>query len=316
MRVLVTGANGFIGRALYVKLERAGHHAVPCVRRASGMPGEKLVGELNGETCWSDALHGCETVVHLAARVHVLRERSSNPLAKFRAVNVDGSANLARRAAAAGVKRFVYLSTAKVHGESTEIDKPFSADDPPAPTDPYSISKWEAEQALWKIAQETGMELVIIRPPLVYGPGVKANFLAIVTSLRRGIPMPFASVTSNRRSLVDLDNLVDLIATCLVHPKAVNQTFLVCDGEDLSTADLLFRLNNAMGRPALLFHVPVAILKLGAIIVNRPDLYQRLCSSLCLDISKTNRLLDWKPPITVDEGLRRTFAAHLLKIRR
>jgi len=316
MRVLVTGANGFIGRALCFQLERAGYHVVPGVRRAYEMPGEKLVGELNGETCWSHALDGCETVVHLAARVHVLQERSSNSLAEFRTVNVDGSANLARQAAAAGVRRFVYLSTAKVHGESTEIDKPFSEDDPPAPIDPYSISKWEAEQALWKIVKDTSMELVIIRPPLVYGPGVKANFLAIMTSLRLGVPMPFASVTNNRRSLVALDNLVDIIATSLVHTRAVNQTFLVSDCEDLSTADLLLRMGEALGRPVHLFHVPLPILKLGGIILNKPSLYQRLCCSLRLDISKTNRLLDWKPPILVDEGLRRTFAAHLLKIRR
>jgi nucleoside-diphosphate-sugar epimerase len=305
MRVLVTGANGFVGAALCAKLKQIGHYFVPSVRRSYGIPDEKLVGEIDGDTCWSDVLKDCEAVVHLAARVHVNHEKDLNSLLKFRTVNVDGTTNLARSAAAAGVKRFIYLSTIKVNGESTEIDKPFSADDPTAPSDTYSLSKWEAEQELWKISQHTQMELVIIRPPLVYGPGVKANFLALMTLLGRGVPLPLASVTSNRRSLVALDNLVDLIATCLVHPNAANQTFLVSDGEDLSTAELILRMSMILGRPVNLFHVPLVILRLGATILGKLDLYQRLCCSLHLDISKTTESLNWLPPINLNAGLLR-----------
>jgi nucleoside-diphosphate-sugar epimerase len=307
MRVLVTGANGFVATALRAQLVQNGCHIVPSVRCSYGVPNEKLVGELDGETCWSEALKDCEAVVHLAARVHVEDGKVSDSLLKYRTVNVEGTINLARAAVASGIKRFIYLSTAKVYGQSTENGQPFSVEDPPAPMEPYSVSKWEAEQALWKIAQGTQMQVVVIRPPLVYGPKVKANFSVMMSLLSRGVALPLASVKTNRRSLVALDNLVDLIATCLVHPNASNQTFLVSDNEDLSTADLLSRMGDALGRPARLFHVPLIILKIGATIFNRSDLYERLCCSLHLDISKTKKILNWKPPITVDEGLRRTL---------
>jgi nucleoside-diphosphate-sugar epimerase len=263
------------------------------------------MGSLSSEADWTVALRSVDQVVHLAARVHVMNDKSSDPLAEFRRVNVEGTANLARQAAAAGVRRFVYLSSIKVNGEFTEVGHPFTADDAPAPEDPYGVSKQEAELALRQIAADTGMEVVIVRPPLVYGPGVKANFESMMRWLARGVPLPLAAVTQNQRSLVALDNLVDLIMTCLSHPAAANQTFLVSDGEDLSTAGLIRRMGAALGHPARLFYVPPSMLKLGAQVVNKPGIYQRLCGSLQLDIAKTRRLLGWCPPVSVDEGLRR-----------
>ena len=272
--------------------------------RPGGAEGVTIDG-LASDTDWSEALKNVEQVVHLAARVHVMNDKSSDPFAEFRRVNVEGTAALARQAAAAGVRRFVFLSSVKVNGEFTEAGQPFTADDVPAPEDPYGVSKHEAEQLLRQIADETVMEVVIIRPPLVYGPGVKANFAAMMRWLARGVPLPLAAVNENRRSLVALDNLVDLIMTCLHHPAAANQTFLVSDGEDLSTAQLLKRMGAAMGHPARLFYVPPALLKLGATVLNKPGIYQRLCGSLQLDIAKTRQLLGWTPPVSVDEGLRR-----------
>jgi nucleoside-diphosphate-sugar epimerase len=237
-----------------------------------------------------------------------MNDKSPDPLAEFRRVNVEGTANFARQAAAAGVKRFVFLSSIKVNGEFTEAGQPFTADDVPSPEDPYGVSKHEAEQLLRQITYETGMEVVIIRPPLVYGPGVKANFESLMRWLARGVPLPLAAVTENRRSLLAVDNLVDLIVTGLNHPAAANQTFLVGDDEDLSTAELLKRMSAAMGRPARLFYMPPALLKLGATSLNKSGIYQRLCSSLQLDITKTRQLLGWTPPLSVDEGLRRAAA--------
>jgi nucleoside-diphosphate-sugar epimerase len=263
------------------------------------------MGSLSSENDWTVALRSVDQVVHLAARVHVMNDNSSDPMAEFRQVNVEGTANLARQAAASGVRRFVYLSSIKVNGEFTQKGHPFSADDAPAPEDPYGVSKHEAEQALRQIAADTGLEVVIIRPPLVYGPGVKANFESMMLWLARGVPLPLAAVSENRRSLVALENLVDLIVTCLSHSAAANQTFLVSDGEDLSTAGLLRRIGAALGQPARLFYVPPSLLKLGAQAVNKPGIYQRLCGSLQLDIAKTRQLLGWAPPVSVDEGLRR-----------
>jgi len=302
MKVLVSGANGFIGRALCSHFSSLGHSVVPAVRRSCGMKGEHIVGD---KLSWMHALAGCSSVVHLAGRAHVTQDHEPDPLQAFRAANVDTTIELANRVVEAGVRRFVYLSSIKVNGEFTEAGQPFTADNDPAPEDPYGVSKHEAEQSLRQIADETGMEVVIIRPPLVYGPGVKANFGSMMRWLMRGVPLPLAAVTKNRRSLVALDNLIDLIVTCLNHPAAANQTFLVSDGEDLSTADLLKRMGFALGHPARLFYMPPSILKLGAQVVNRPGIYQRLCGSLQLDIAKTQQMLGWTPPVSVDEGLRR-----------
>ena len=308
MTMLVTGANGFVGSALCARLRKDGAPVRGAVRSSNARPGGTegvTIDGLASDTDWSEALKNVEQVVHLAARVHVMNDKSSDPLAEFRRVTVEGTAALARQAAVAGVRRFVYLSSVKVNGEFTEAGHLFTADDAPAPEDPYGVSKHEAEQLLRQIADETGMEVVIIRPPLVYGPGVKANFESMMRWLARGVPLPLAAVTQNRRSLVALDNLMDLIVTCLNHPAAANQTFLVSDGEDLSTAQLLKRMSAAMGKPARLFDVPPGLLKLGATLLNKPGIYQRLCGSLQLDIAKTRQLLDWTPPVSVDEGLRR-----------
>ncbi|MCG9029702.1 SDR family oxidoreductase [Laribacter hongkongensis] len=305
MKALVTGASGFVGKALCARLAASGAQVVPAVRSKYGLQHEVVIGNLNASTNWRPGLTGCDAVIHLAARVHVMEDVAQGSLALYRDTNTEATFNLARQAADAGVKRFVFISSIKVNGEFTEVDRPFTSEDVPAPDDPYGVSKREAEQLLRQIAAKTGMEVVIIRPPLVYGLGVKANFAAMMRWLARGVPLPLAAVTENRRSLVALDNLVDLIMTCLNHPAAANQTFLVSDGEDLSTAELLKRMSVAMGKPARLFYVPPALLKLGAHLLNRPGIYQRLCGSLQLDIAKTRQLLGWTPPVSVDEGLRR-----------
>lgn len=308
MTVLVTGANGFVGTALCLRLAKHGIATRSAARlwpTGQRNAGTIDVGDISANSDWSAALANVDMVVHLAARVHVMHDISLSPLAEFRRVNVEGTANLARQAAAAGVRRFVFLSSIKVNGEFTDAVKPFTADELPAPEDPYGVSKLEAENVLRQISSRTGMEVVIIRPPLVYGPRVKANFESMMRWLARGVPLPLAAMTENRRSLVALDNLVDLITTCLNHSAAANQTFLVSDGEDLSTAELLKRMGAAMGHPARLFYLPPGLLKLGAVVMRKPGIYQRLCGSLQLDIAKTVHLLGWIPPVSVDEGLRR-----------
>ena len=314
MKILVTGATGFVGSALIQRLSDDGMTCRAALRRTPDALPENvdrvLVGDLDESTDWSEALRDRDVVVHAAARVHVMQDNVEDPLEAFRKVNLRGSVNLARQAAEAGVKRFVFVSSIKVNGGQTAPGQPFHADDVPAPLDPYGVSKMETEQALFALAEETGMEVVAIRPPLVYGPGVKANFATMMRWLARGVPLPFGRV-DNRRSLVALDNLVDLIVTCLVHPGAANQVFLVSDGEDLSTAELLTRLSIAMDSPARLMPIPVAALKVGAWLVGRQPVAQRLLGSLQVDISKTRERLDWVPPVSVDEGFRRTSAAYL-----
>lgn len=309
MTTLITGANGFIGSALAKRLLSEGisvRSAVRAMKTKKETSETVEVGNISSETDWSKALGTVQQVVHLAARVHVMDDISLDPLNDFRLVNVGGTINLAKQAAAAGVKRFIYLSSIKVNGESTELNSPFTVQDVPSPTDPYGTSKLEAEHALKKVAAETGMEIVIIRPPLVYGPGVRANFFSLMSWVKQGLPFPFAAITNNRRSFVSLDNLIDFILTCLIHPKAANQMFLVSDGEDLSTVDLLTRIGTALEKPARLFFVPDSFLKLSAKILKKESVYQRLCGSLQLDIHHTCEFLKWTPPISVDEGLRRT----------
>jgi UDP-glucose 4-epimerase len=314
--ILVTGATGFIGKAVLERLlakDQARYVAVAARNGGQQWPGKvlpRVTGDLEPSTDWSVALEDVSAIVHCAARVHVMDDTATDPLAEFRRINVQGTLNLARQAAAKGVQRFIFISSIKVNGEATQSGAPFFADGISAPLDPYGVSKMEAEQGLHEISAQTGMEIVAIRPPLVYGPGVKANFAAMMRWLKRGVPLPLGAI-HNQRSLVALDNLVDLIVTCLTHPAAANQTFLVSDGEDLSTTQLLRRMSHALGKPARLIPVPASVLKLGAALVGKPELAQRLCGSLQVDISKTRELLGWRPPVSVDEGLRRTAEGYL-----
>lgn len=307
MSVLVTGANGLVGRALCARLGRTAAPVCAAVRSAAGaIPGcaSVTVGAITGKTQWQIALAGCATVIHLAARVHVMHDTAANPLVEFRAVNVQGTLNLARQAAAAGVKRLVFISSIKVNGESTQTGQAFSEADAPNPQDAYGQSKFEAEEGLREIALDTGMEVVIIRPPLVYGPGVKANFAALMHAVQRRWPLPLGAV-HNLRSLVALDNLVDFIVTCITHPQAANQTFLVSDGQDISTTALVRGMALAAGVPARLLPVPVWVLQAGAKLLGKGDAVQRLCGNLQVDISKARMLLGWTPPVSTEDGLRR-----------
>lgn len=309
--ILVTGATGFVGCALVHRLvaDTPTQRIAIAVRKAGVVwPCQVvpfLIADLLADTDWSEALNGVQQVVHSAARVHVMREIIADSLIEYRRVNVEGTLSLARQAADAGVRRFVFISSVKVNGESMQLESPFRPDDVPAPRDAYGISKMEAEQGLREIANKTGMEVVIIRSPLVYGPGVKANFASMMRWLKRGVPLPLGAI-HNKRSMVSLGNLVDLIMTCLSHPAAANQTFMVSDGEDVSTTELLHRMGQAMGHPARLVSVPESLLKVTANLLGKADMAQRLCGSLQVDISKTRELLDWTPPLTLDEGLAQT----------
>ncbi len=317
--VLVTGGNGFVGRALVAHLlGKQARPVVAAVRRADAeVPTgarKVVVAGLDSRTDWAGALAGVEQVVHAAARVHVMAEAASDPLAEFRRVNVEGTLALAEQAARAGVRRFVFISSIKVNGEQTRPGCPFDAEQPARPVDPYGISKHEAEQGLRRLAQASGMQLVIIRPVLVYGPGVAANFASMMRWLQRGVPLPLGAV-DNRRSLVSLGNLVDLIGVCLEHPQAAGQTFLASDGEDLSTPELLRRMAHALGRRARLLPVPPAWLALAGRLTGRTPVVQRLLGSLQVDIHKNHQLLGWQPSVAVDQALQAT-ATHFLESRR
>ena len=304
MKVLITGADGFIGRAAVIALMESGI-SVRGSSRTSGETNNVAVGDIGPDTNWLPALEDVDTVVHTAARVHVMNDSPNDAVSELRKVNVEGTLNLARQATAANVKRFIFISSIKVNGESTEHGKPFTADDQPNPVDPYGLSKLEAEIGLRQLAKESGLEVVIIRPPLVYGPGVKANFQSMMHWINRGVPLPLGS-TNNKRSFVALGNLVDLIVTCIDHPAAANQTFLVADGEDLSTTELLRRMAGVLGKPSRLIVFPVSLLTFVASLLGLKAAAQRLCGSLQIDISKTRKLLGWEPPVSVDEGLRST----------
>ena len=309
-KVLVTGASGFIGRAVVGALDVHRGNVVGAMRRPIDARWAVPSPFLGDDADWRVPLEGCTVVVHAAGRAHVLNDRIADPLSEFRRVNVAGTLHLAEQAAAMGVHRFVFLSSIGVNGAATALGSSFSEVGQPNPHNAYALSKWEAEQGLLRMAAENGMEVVIIRPPLVYGPAAPGNFGLLMRWLLRGIPLPLGAIY-NQRSLVALDNLVDLIVTCLTHPAAANQTFLVSDGEDLSTTQLLRRMGAALGKPARLIPVPASVLKLGAALVGKPELAQRLCGSLQVDISKTRELLGWRPPVSVDEGLRRAAEGYL-----
>jgi nucleoside-diphosphate-sugar epimerase len=313
-KVLVTGASGFVGSSVVFRLllDRK-FIPVAAARGATMLHGLCAVVPFDlADTQRLPTLDGVQVVIHAAARVHVMNETASDVFAEFRKINVEGTLRLARHAAESGVKRFIFISSIKVNGESTALGKPFKADDRPAPADPYGVSKYEAEEALKQLGRTTGMEVVIIRPPLVYGPGVKANFLSMLNWLNKGIPLPLGAI-GNQRSLVAIDNLVDLIITCIDHPAAANETFLVSDGEDLSTTRLLQRLALALGKRAWLLPLPEGVIKLAALLMGKQAVAQRICGSLQVDISKNRELLGWVPPINMDKAMRQTASHYLDK---
>jgi UDP-glucose 4-epimerase len=303
----VSGASGFIGQALCLECSRRGIGVRAGLRASSPattLSDSVILGDLSEDADWTPAFNGVDTVVHLAARVHVMRETAADPLAEFRKVNVQGTRNLARQAAAAGVKRFVFLSSVKVNGESTLPGKTFGPDDDPAPQDAYGISKLEAERVLREVCASSGMEFVVIRPPLVYGPGVRGNFRTMAHWIQRGMPLPLGAI-DNRRSLVALDNLVDLIVSCLTHPAVANQVLMAADGEDVSTTDLLRKVATAHGVPARLVPVPPSWLRGCAAMLGKRVAADLLLGSLVIDASRTRDMLGWLPVVSMDEQLRK-----------
>ncbi|MCX7249378.1 MAG: NAD-dependent epimerase/dehydratase family protein [Burkholderiales bacterium] len=311
-RVLVTGASGFVGQALVAHLVGLDSNEVVAMMRAS--PANRLAGaryvaagDMTAGRLGAATLEGVEVIVHAAARVHVLNDDKAKSAIEFDRVNVTATLELAHQAVAAGVRRFVFLSSIGVNGVQTDIGKPFTEADPPNPHNPYADSKLKAEQGLLLLSEQSGLELVIIRPPLVYGPGVRANFAALMRAVQRGWPLPLACV-HNLRSMVAMDNLVSFIATCVDHPRAANTTFLVSDGQDISSPDLVRGLAQALGVAARLVPVPVSALQFVGRAFGRGDVIQRVCGNLRVDISKARRVLAWQPPVSMEEGLRRTVA--------
>jgi nucleoside-diphosphate-sugar epimerase len=311
-KVVVTGASGFVGHALCGRLLDEGIGVIAVGRSKSDFPSfadrsftQIQVGEIGPSTVWAAALDGVEVVIHLAARVHVMHESALDPLAEFRSVNTAGTEHLARCAAASGVKRMVYVSSIKVNGEQTHDGQAFSESDIPAPQDPYGVSKWEAERALHRVSSETGLEIVIVRPPLVYGPGVKGNFAQMLKVVARGMPLPFGSLR-NQRSLIYLGNLVDALIACATHSAAAGQTYLVCDGEDVSTPGLLRELAVAMHAPSRLLPCPATLLRLAGKLVGKSQQVERLLGSLQVDGGKMRHDLNWMPPYSLRQGLQAT----------
>jgi nucleoside-diphosphate-sugar epimerase len=314
-RALVTGASGFVGRNLCQLLVRRGWEVVAAARRVPEVAMTKVSARIlplsENANDWQEALASIDCVVHLAATVHQMKRASAG--VDYRAVNLEGTKFVAAQAAKAGVRRFIYLSSIKVNGEGgTRI---YSSDDAPMPVDDYGRSKMESEWALRDISAQTGLELVIIRPPLVYGPGVRANFKRLLRLAGLGVPLPFASIR-NRRSLVGVENLIDFVASCMEHPRAAGQTWLVSDGEDMSTPELVEKLMHLMGKKPRFFPVPTRWLKGLARIVGQESTVARLCDSLQMDITPARVILGWNPPNSVDYGLASTVAAYLDTWRR
>jgi len=308
-RCLVTGANGFVGRELVCYLQASDKHVVSAVRKKLNQTDQNnpivVMGDINGQTRWKGLLDRQDVVIHLANRAHVMHEDVADPLALCREINVEGTLALARAAVAAGVKRFIYLSSIKVNGEAT-FDRPFRNTDSPNPEDPYAVSKLEAEQGLQKLCSDEKMELVIIRPPLIYGPGVKGNLAILSRLVGKFFPFPLASV-KNARDLISLGNLTDLIKTCVDHPKASGQTFLCCDGGPISTPDLIRYIARAQHKPALLFPFPLSVLSSLARVSGKTGIFDRLSGNLRIDMTHTRELLDWTPPISVADSMEWAF---------
>jgi len=308
VKILVTGSTGFVGKRVLEMASAKNWECLAQVRKATTKKPRAeavIVPVIDSTTDWLHALSGVDCIVHCAARVHQMQESEAEALVAYNEVNTLGTLHLARQAAALGIKRFVFLSSIKVNGEFTDAGFPFSAEVNQPPTDPYAKSKYDAEIGLKNIAQETGLEVVIIRPPLVYGPGVKANFQSMMSWIKKGIPLPLGAI-NNKRSLVFIDNLVDLILTAAVHRNAVNGTFLVSDDNDISTTQLLNTVAVAMNRPSRLLPVPMSWIKLAATLIAKPQIAQRLCGSLQVDISETKKILNWTPSVSVEEGIKRT----------
>lgn len=309
--ILITGSNGFLGSHL---IETLKCRELSLLDRGEANLHKNfpyLSAEINSFDDYSSALNGCKTVVHCAARVHIMDDKVENPLALYREANTAGTMNLARQAIASGVERFVFVSSIKVNGEGTSFGKPFSSADAYSPKDDYGLSKAEAEIELFEITKNTGMEVVIVRPTLVYGPGVKANFAALMNLVSKGIPLPFGCITHNKRSLVSVDNLVNLIVTCVEHPKAANQVFLVSDDYDLSTSEMVREMSAALGKSTWQLPVPLWCYKLTGKLINKSDVMDRLIGSLQVDITHTKETLNWSPPQTLKDGFKKTAEAFL-----
>lgn len=306
MKLMITGATGFVGNALLNKLLREQYELVAVTRAVSRTLKKSTVRtvarELTAEQHWGDILQGVDVVVHLAARVHLMKDNAVDPLSECREVNTHATLNLAKQAADAGVKRFIFMSTIKVNGETSPPNAAFKESDISAPVDPYAISKWEAEQGLQRLAQQTGMEVVVIRPPLVYGPGVKGNFASLMRWISRGWPLPFGAV-ENKRSILALENLIDFIETCLTHPAAGNELFLVADREALTSAELAEKIATAHGRQVRLWPAPTSVMTFLAGLSGKGSVVQRLFGSLCIDASKAEKLLGWVPKVTIEQQL-------------
>ena len=326
MKLLVTGSTGFIGSRVAKLAQECQWEVVPVVRKAAQVQPNSLfvnslfvnsqfvnsfaVSSIDSSTDWSGAFDGVDCVVHCAARVHQMNESEQDALAAYREVNTLGTLTLARQAADAGVKRFVFVSSIKVNGELSELDSPFEPDLNHTPQDPYGLSKYEAEIELAQLAKDTGLEVVIIRPPLVYGPGVKANFLSMMRLIDKGIPLPFGAI-KNQRSLVYLDNLSDLILTCCEHPSAPGRTFLVSDDNDVSTTQLMRTIALSMGQAPRLLPIPMSWIQAGSSILNKQHIAQRVCGNLQVEVGLTKEVLSWEPPVTFEQGIKNTVQAYL-----